>query len=184
MRMVRFVFAVWMLSLASFACAAGEGAKMPAASAEQAAIAFVEGLIAKDGVKVRSACLKQNGNERYSDAFSDFVVKVESAASESSPQPGAPKSIKNVFAARQLSSSGPASYGYAAFDFRNVVFVDVVILRNDGKEQVYRILVVKDAKSAWFVHPLPEISPLLSSGLWDESPSVIEFKGESQGLSG
>lgn len=166
-----------VLPAVSVAVESPAGSAENAVSAEKAAMVFVEGLIEKEGEIVRAACLKPYGSKQYDDGLNDFVSMVESAASQNPSPPGAPKSIKKVFAARHLSSDGPASYGYAAFGYRDVVFVDIAMLRNDEQETMYRILVVQDSSGAWYVHPLPDIAPLLSTGLWDESPSVVEFEG-------
>ena len=83
-----------------------------------------------------------------------------------------PKAIKHVFAARHLSLNGPASYGYAAFDFQDVMFVDVEVILNDDASYVKRTLVIQANDGNWYAYPKPELSPLLSMGLDSETPSI------------
>jgi hypothetical protein len=80
-----------------------------------------------------------------------------------------------VFASRPLSRSGPASYGYAVFDFQDVRFVGVGVFLHDGGRALNRTLVIKDRSGKWYVHPLPGSSPLLSFGLNEESASTTDF---------
>ena len=74
-----------------------------------------------------------------------------------------------------LSKSGPASYGYASFDFQDVMFVDVGVFLEDDKPSLNRTLVIKDRDGLWYVHPMPDASPLLDMGLNDESRSERDF---------
>ena len=88
-----------------------------------------------------------------------------------------PIEILRVYKARHLSMNGPASYGYAMFNFEDVMFVDVVALDSDGLEYPNRTLVIKD-KSKWYAIPRPDLYELLSAGLNSESISteLIENK--------
>jgi hypothetical protein len=86
-----------------------------------------------------------------------------------------PKSIGKVFAARHLNLGGPASYGYAAFGFQDVMFVDVGVMLPNDKLGLNRTLVIKDKNGRWYVHPMPDASLLLSAGLNDEAPSEHDF---------
>jgi hypothetical protein len=96
-------------------------------------------------------------------------------ASRDTPSPNGPKAIIKVFVARHLSRNGPASYGYAAFGFQDVMFVDVVALLHGGNRTLNRTLVVRDKDGHWYVHPVPSVSPLLSVGLNEEAPSKEEL---------
>ena len=78
-------------------------------------------------------------------------------------------------AARHLSKNGPVSYGYASFAFDDVMFVDVEVLLGNGKQLLRRTMAIKDRDGKWYVHPVPDVSPLLSSGLYDETASVQLF---------
>lgn len=89
--------------------------------------------------------------------------------------PDNPKKIVKVFAARELSNNGPASYGYASFDFQDIMFVDVEVELRSGNRHLRRTMVIKDRDGKWYAHPVPDVSPLLSSGLYDESPSIEMF---------
>lgn len=111
----------------------------------------------------------------------DFVENIskqmeEMAQIDIKDRPG-PKEILRVYKARHLSMNGPASYGYAVFNFEDVMFVDVVALNSDGTEFLNRTLVVKD-KSKWYVVPRPDLVSLLSWGLNSESESIDLFENE------
>ncbi|MEQ1752014.1 MAG: hypothetical protein ABL974_21515, partial [Prosthecobacter sp.] len=80
-----------------------------------------------------------------------------------------------VFAARSLSKNGPASYGYASFSFQEVKFVDVGVFLHGDKRALNRTMVIKDKDGKWYVHPMPDVSPLLSAGLNDEAASEQDF---------
>lgn len=101
------------------------------------------------------------------------TIRAEAVRAEASP--GGPKAIGKVFAARRLSRNGPASYGYAAFGFQDVMFVDVGAFLHDGNRALNRTLVIRDKDGKWYVHPLPDASPLLSAGLNDEAASEKDF---------
>jgi hypothetical protein len=100
-------------------------------------------------------------------------IKAEAAKKEPSPQ--GPKSIGKVFAARHLSKSGPVSYGNAAFGFEDIMFVDIGVYLQSGERAMNRTLVIKDRDGRWYVHPDPSASPLLSEGLKEEKPSVLDL---------
>ncbi|RYX86460.1 hypothetical protein EON83_01970 [bacterium] len=93
----------------------------------------------------------------------------------SKPSPNGPKFIGKVFAARNLTKSGPASYAYAMPGFKDVKFVDVGVFLQNGKRVLNRTLVIQDAKGSWYVHPSPSGNPLLSDGLNDGTPSAKDF---------
>ena len=80
-----------------------------------------------------------------------------------------------MFAARHLSKNGPASYGYSAFGFQDIMFVDVGVFLYNGERSLMRTLVIKDRDGKWYVHPDPSASPLLSDGLNEEKASVLDF---------
>ncbi|MCH7849426.1 MAG: hypothetical protein IIB53_13810 [Planctomycetes bacterium] len=111
----------------------------------------------------------------------DFVENIskqmeEMARIDIKDRPG-PKEILRVYKARHLSMNGPASYGYAVFNFEDVMFVDVVTLNFDGTEFLNRTLVVKD-RSKWYVVPRPDLVSLLSWGLNSESESIDLFENK------
>ena len=116
-----------------------------------------------------------NGREAYARFLQETVqsIKAEAAKKESSPQ--GPKSIGKVFAARHLTKSGPASYGYTAFGFEDVMFVDIGVYLHNGERAMNRTLVIKDKDGRWYAHPAPDVSPLLSQGLNEEKTSVLDI---------
>jgi hypothetical protein len=85
----------------------------------------------------------------------------------------APESIEKCFKARGFSRSGPASYGYAAFGLKEVMFVDIVVRLRNGQSSIVRTLVVQKPDGKWYVIPTPDAFPLLSSGLSAEEPSTV-----------
>jgi len=121
-----------------------------------------------------------NGPEAYAQFLKQTVQSVKEEAAKQEPSPHGPKSIARVFAARHLSKSGPASYGYAAFDFQDIMFVDVGVYLHSGERALNRTLVIKDRDGKWYVHPAPSVSPLLSLGLNEESASVLDISDAYQ----
>ena len=71
---------------------------------------------------------------------------------------------------------GPSSFGYAAYNFQDVMFVDVGAYLHDGSRFLNRTLVVQTKNRKWYVYPCPDIAPLLSMGLNDEPESTEDFK--------
>lgn len=117
-----------------------------------------------------------NGPEDYAKFLQSTVERIKQEALKAEPSPRGPKSIDKVFAARHLSRSGPASYGYASFNFQDVMFVDIGVLLHNGEHSLNRTLVIKDRSGKWYAHPLPTAgSGFLGEGLNDESPSEKDF---------
>jgi hypothetical protein len=145
---------------------------------EGAASDVVRSLINRDDKLFSNTCVRLyvdgNGPAAYAQFLEETVRNIQEAAKKK-PSPGGPKSIKKVFAARHLSKNGPASYGYAAFGFQDVMFVDVGITLYNGDRSIMRTLVIKDSDGKWYVHPDPSASPLLSDGLDEEKESVLDF---------
>jgi hypothetical protein len=146
---------------------------------EGAACDVARSLIHRDEQLFSSTCVRlyagANGPAAYAQFLRDTVQNIREEAAKKEPSPGGPKSIGKVFAARHLSKSGPASYGYAAFGFQDVMFVDVGIFLYNGERSMMRTLVIKDRDGKWYVHPDPSASPLLSEGLDEEKASVLDF---------
>jgi hypothetical protein len=151
---------------------------------EGAAADFARAFIAKDPAAFKRISVRIYNEGPSGKDYEAFLVSVASnIASEQTraiPSPNAPKEIGKVFAVRHLSGGGPASYGYAAFGFQDVAFVDVGVVQNDGQRMLNRTLMIQDRDGKWYVHPAPEISPLLSHGLNAESPSTIDFPATPQ----
>ena len=120
------------------------------------------------------------GKGQASSEYAAFLTKtsatIEAELHQNTTPRRGPKSILKVFAARQLSHSGPSSYGSATFGFENVMFVDVQVLLHSGGMYENRTLVIQTADGRWYVHPFPTAHPLLSVGLNDEDTSTVEFR--------
>ena len=115
------------------------------------------------------------GPQEYADFLQGVAESMKQEDGKKEPSPGGPESIGKVFVARHLTKEGPASYGYAAFDFQELMFVDVGVILHNGKHSLTRTLVIKDKDGKWYDDPLPSASPLLSVGLNDESASTQDF---------
>jgi hypothetical protein len=116
-----------------------------------------------------------SGRDAYAKFLQATVAAIKAEATKTEPSPQGPKSIGKVFAARHLSKSGPASYGYAAFGFEDIMFVDVGVYLQNGERAMNRTLVIKDKDGKWYVDPDPSASPLLSDGLNEEKASVKDL---------
>jgi len=144
---------------------------------EGVAADLARAFIGRDVNLFDDTCIKPFTGGQSREEYSAFLKEtVENIRNEAQRKESVgPKEILKVFAARSLSRNGPASYGFAAFGFQDVKFVDVLTLLHNGKKHENRTLVIKDKAGKWYVHPLPGSSPLLSIGLNDESESKIEF---------
>jgi hypothetical protein len=148
-------------------------------SPEGAACDVVRSLINRDEKLFSSTCVRLYGGgagrEEYAKFLRQTIENIRQEAAKKEPSPRGPKSIGKVFAARHLTKSGPASYGYAAFDFQDVMFVDVGVYLQNGERSMMRNLVIKDRDGKWYVHPAPSTSPLLCEGLDEEKDSVLDL---------
>jgi hypothetical protein len=150
------------------------------ATPEGAACDLARAFISRDTKLFRSTVLRPYGPPAYVEFLDQVTRRMREEAARATPSPNGPKAIVKVFTARHLTREGPASYGYAAFGFQDVVFVDVLALLHGGDGTLNRTLVVKDKDGDWYVHPAPSVSPLLSAGLNDESPSREELPSGRQ----
>jgi hypothetical protein len=136
-------------------------------------------LINRDVALFNGSCVRVYAGGKARDDYSRFlqttVENIKREAAKKVPSPYGPKSIAKVFAARHLTSNGPASYGYAGFDFQDIMFVDVLLNLQNGERSLNRTMVIKDRDAKWYVHPVPDVSPLLSQGLNEEKASVQDF---------
>jgi hypothetical protein len=149
------------------------GQDTPEGAASDLARVFMSG----DAQRFRGVCIRPYGG---GPARADYMAYLEGISDhlnqkQGNPSPDNPKRIVTVFAARHLTKNGPASYGYAAFEFQEVMFVDVQVELQNGSIHLRRTMVIKDRDGKWYVHPVPDVSPLLSYGLYDESASVQRF---------
>jgi hypothetical protein len=115
------------------------------------------------------------GPVEYDNFMRATIANLEQKATSKEQLPSEPKAIAKVFAARHLSRNGPVSYGYAIFDFQDLMFVDVLVELSNGMHKLNRTLVIKQKDGKWYAHPAPNVSPLLCDGLQEESASVVDF---------
>lgn len=148
-------------------------------SPEGAACDLARAFILHNAILFRSTCIQPFGGGESRKAYNSFLGKVARQmvleGKKATPSPNGPKSIGKVFAARHLSRNGPASYGYAAFGFKDVQFVDVGVMLHNGKPMLNRTLVLQKADGQWYAHPMPAAAPLLSEGLNAEPASKKDF---------
>lgn len=146
---------------------------------EGAACDLARAFINRDVALFTNTCIRLYGGGRGPADYATFLMNtmagMRAEAAKKEPSPGGPKSVGKVFAARHLSMSGPASYGYASFDFQDIMFVDVGVFLQNGDHALNRTMVIKDSNGKWYVHPMPSVSPLLSAGLDEETPSKQDF---------
>ncbi len=191
---MKISFCILMVFLLALPCRADDPTPIPKPKLKLAADGFPTGhatpegvacdlaraFITTDAALFTTTCQPAYGDATLQNAYKDFLHGVIESflkikAIKLDPDPYNPKAIAKVFAARHLSQPGPATYGRTTFGFQDVAFVDVDALLIDGEHAVNRTLVVKAADGQWYVHPTPEISPSLSEGLDDESPSTQNF---------
>ncbi|HVS72317.1 MAG TPA: hypothetical protein VHQ47_13765 [Phycisphaerae bacterium] len=152
------------------------GPETPEGAACDLARAFIgcdSGLFGKRCVRLYADGGK--GPAAYADFLKATEEAIQAAGKKAPAKRGGPRAIGKVFAARHLSKEGPASYGYAAFGFEDVMFVDVGVFLQDGSRSLNRTLVVKDRDGKWYADPMPGASPLLSAGLNEEAASTKDF---------
>jgi len=146
---------------------------------EGAACDLARAFINRDVALFRGTCIRLyaggDGPPDYAKFLKATSETMKREAGKMSPSLDAPKAIGKVFASRHLSKGGPASYGYASFGFRDIVFVDVGVYLHNGQRALNRTLVIQDKDGKWYVHPAPPVSPLLSDGLNNEGPSQQDF---------
>lgn len=146
---------------------------------EGVACDLARAFIKRDVALFTNTCLRPFGGGEARTNYQEFleaaIQSIKQEATKKEPSPGGPKSISKVHAARYLSLNGPASFGYAAFNFHDVMFVDVKVLLHNGKGWLVRTLVIKKNDGKWFVHPAPALHSLLSMGLNDEAESKQDF---------
>ena len=113
---------------------------------------------------------------KYEQFLKDVRQSIADEGKKDEKSPNGLKTIGKLFAARHLSKDGPASYGYATYNFRDVQFVDVGVVLRSGQRSLNRTVVIQEDDGKWYVHPFPESCPLLSDGLNDEPPSTKDFR--------
>jgi len=123
-----------------------------------------------------NTCLTFENSTEYNDFIKMVTTDLNEHKKNKTTNPLNPKNIGKVFSPRHLSKDGPASYGYALFNFMDVMFVDIGVYLNNGEKCLNRTFVVKKSDNKWYVLPCPTISPLLSDGLNEESMSTEDFR--------
>lgn len=151
------------------------GQSTPEGAASDLARAFIQ----RDVSLFRRICVRPFGADQMQSDYEGYLVGVAKHLRQESTlgtvMPDDPRRITKVFAARHLSKNGPASYGYAVFDFQEVMFVDVEVLLHSGSRLLRRTMVIKDRDGKWYTLPVADISPLLSAGVDQETASVQAF---------
>jgi hypothetical protein len=156
-------------------------------SAEGVACDLARAFITVDSELFRKVCYAITpgtpDRDAYNNFLDDMVLNMDKLRPMSQEQRlragmnGGPKAIANVFKARNLSKDGPASFGFAAMRMTEVQFVDVSTPTWDGRNYTNRTLVVQDEGSKlWYAIPRPDLFPLLSVGLNEESDSTQLWK--------
>jgi hypothetical protein len=84
--------------------------------------------------------------EAYAKFLRGTLAGMREEAARKQLSPGGPMNIAKVFAARHVSHDKPASFGYAAFGFEDILFVDVIVEPYDGEHSLMRPLVIRDTR--------------------------------------
>ncbi len=158
---------------------ASDGFPTGQATPEGVACDLARAFINRDVALFAEICLPPMGDAKSAEdyrAFLDQTAQSIRQAALAKVQGDDPKEIGKVFAARALSRSGPASYAYAVFGFQDVKFVDVGAFLVNGKRYLNRTLVIQKVGGTWYAMPAPDIYPLLSAGLNEESASTQDFR--------
>ncbi|MBO6514294.1 MAG: hypothetical protein JJ974_10055 [Phycisphaerales bacterium] len=149
---------------------------------EGAACDLARSFIQPDGALFQSVCLSwphgQSG-EAYTEFINNMGTKMDSMQGKNIADFGGPKQITAVYKARYLSRSGPGSFGFAVMDLHDVMFVDVVAETWEDSTFLSRTLVVQKSNKKWYAMPRPDLFPLLSAGLNEESDSTTLWNEES-----
>lgn len=174
--------ALLLLSLFSSAVAkpkvkvAPNGFPTGQSSPEGVASDLARAFITRDAERFRSLCVRPWGQGQARRGYSAYIDGVtQHLRGKEPPSSGDPTKITKVFAARHLTKNGPASYGYAGFDFQDVMFVDVEVALTSGISHLRRTMVIQDHDGKWYVQPVPDVDPLLSYGIYNEKASVQFF---------
>jgi hypothetical protein len=155
---------------------AADGFPTGQATPEGAATDLARAFMKRDPAGFRDVCIRPYGGGPARADYVGYLDGVlEHLKNETRESPDDPKKIARVFAARHLSKNGPASYGYASFGFRDVMFVDVEVILRNGRSLLRRTMVIQDRDGKRYAHPVPDVSPLLSYGFYDESVSTVSF---------
>jgi hypothetical protein len=102
---------------------------------EGAAVDLARAFMRQDAAQFRQICIRPYG---AGSARADYVKYLDRVVAHfrkdtRDESPENPRRILRVFAARHLSANGPASYGYAIFNFQEVMFVGIEVALHNGK---------------------------------------------------
>ncbi len=127
-----------------------------------------------------STCVRPTGSSEKGKAYRAFLDDMVSQMKQvtdktATPSPHAPKAIDKCFAARHLKNKQPASFARNTFGIQDIAFVDVEVTCLNDTPHLCRTLLYKEQDGRWIVNPRPDLAPLLSTGLEDESPSTVDF---------
>jgi hypothetical protein len=168
-----------ILAAALLLQAQGDGYPASTSTPEGAACDLARAFKDLDSKLFRSTCIEPLGagksSEDYGKFLANVVVKMDKDQKADAKPDGVPKKITKVFKARHLSKNGPGSTAYALYDLPDVMFVDVVTERSNGSSFNCRTLVFQLNDKSWRVLPRPDLYPLLSAGLNEESESTEQL---------
>lgn len=109
------------------------------------------------------------GNKQYAEFKKEMAACADKMKNDKTYKP--PRIVR-CYKARPFSKNGPGSAAYAFFDFHKNMFVDLVIETAPGENESLRYHVLCDKAGKWYFEPRPDLCPLLSMGLNDESKST------------
>jgi len=108
-------------------------------------------------------------NEEYAEFKKQMAEGADRAREDKSFKP--PRLVK-CYKARHFSMNGPASAAYAMASFTENMFVDIIIETAPGKMTRLRYHVLQEKDGKWYFEPRPDLCPLFSMGLNEESDST------------
>ncbi len=166
--------------LAPAADLAADGFPQGQTTPEGVACDMARAFINRDAALWRQTCYPASANNGEYAAFLNEIAgqmeKLSALPPEQAQEAGGPKQIGTVYAARNLSRNGPASYGYAVMQLTGVKFVDVVAPTWEGTDFLARTLVVqRERDGKWYAIPRPDLFPMLAEGLNEEADSQQEW---------
>ncbi len=109
------------------------------------------------------------GNEEYEEFKKQMADGPYKATEDKSYQP--PRIVR-CYKARQLNLNRSDSFAIAIPTFKGNMFVDVLVLTAAKKFQLMRYHVIKEQDDKWYFEPRPDLCPLFSNGLNEESKST------------
>lgn len=111
--------------------------------------------------------------------YEEFKRMMIEKKKHNAKDPDFPKmKIKTIYKARNFSKNGPGSLAYSMFEFTGNMFVDIVVEMGNEKPLRARYHVMQDKNKKWYFEPRPDLTPLLSMGLNEETASTVEWKKE------